>query len=322
VVRGRLGSLLEVGTGFHNELTGRENVYLNGSILGMTRREVARKFDEIVAFSEMEKFLDTPVKRYSSGMYVRLAFAVAAHLELDTLLVDEVLAVGDLDFQKKCMAKMGTIAGGGRTVVFVSHNLGLIHRLCDRAILLRQGAVAQDGPAGEVIQAYLRDNQSHKGQWHRPDELSATKDVVLRTARILALDGRVAGVVNCEDGFRVEIEYEVTRATPNFEVGFSVRNVEGVAVFSSHDCDTAEWGARVRPAGRYRSTCTVPGHLLAPGGYFITLAAHVVNQQTFEILRDVLAFEVAILGCIRTKRNDTRPGVITPVFNWSIDRTA
>ena len=174
-MRGRVGSLLEVGTGFHNELSGRENVYLNGSILGMSRKEIDRKFDEIVAFAEIDRFLDTPVKRYSSGMYVRLAFAVAAQLDLEILLVDEVLAVGDLDFQKKCLQKMGSIAEGGRTVIFVSHNLGLIHRLCGRAVLLRQGQVECDGPSNEVIQSYLNDNLSHEGQWERPANLSPGK---------------------------------------------------------------------------------------------------------------------------------------------------
>src|SRR5262249_41911163 len=166
-------------------LTGRENIYLNGSILGMSRREIDRKFDEIVAFAELDRFLDTPVKRYSSGMYVRLAFAVAAHLDLEILLVDEVLALGDLEFQKKCLQKMDSIAEAGRTVIFVSHNLGIIHRFCNRAVLLRSGQVAKDGPADEVIQAYLNDNLSHEGWWERPVGAPAGKDVVLRRAQVL-----------------------------------------------------------------------------------------------------------------------------------------
>jgi homopolymeric O-antigen transport system ATP-binding protein len=319
-IRGRVGSLLEVGTGFHNELTGRENIYLNGSILGMSRREIDRKFDEIVAFAELDRFLDTPVKRYSSGMYVRLAFAVAAHLDLEILLVDEVLAVGDLEFQKKCLQKMDSIAHGGRTVVFVSHNLGIIHRLCERAVLLRHGQVAEDGPAAGVIQAYLNDNLSHEGEWERPDTARVGKDVVLRRAQILDKDGRVAGVVNCDEGLRVAVEYEVMRPTPNFEVGIALRNSEGVTVVVSLDSDTGDWLGRTRPAGVYRSTCAVPAHLLAPGTYFLTVAAHVINQQTFDSQHDALAFEVAETGCIRTKRNDRRVGVVTPVFNWEIAR--
>jgi lipopolysaccharide transport system ATP-binding protein len=322
VIRGRVGSLLEVGTGFHNELTGRENIYLNGSILGMTRREITRKFDEIVAFAEMDRFLDTPVKRYSSGMYVRLAFAVAAHLDLDILLVDEVLAVGDLDFQKKCMAKMGTIARGGRTVIFVSHNLGLIHRLCDRAVLLRLGQVHSDGPAADVIQTYLRDNQSHAGRWERPADHPATREVILCRAEIIGPDGNIGGVVDCEDAFRIAIEYEVTRPTPNFEIGLALRNPEGITVLVSLDSDTAEWLDRTRPPGRYRSVCTVPSHLLAPATYTLTFAAHVINQQTFDTQHDALTFEVTEAGCIRTKRNDRRAGVITPVFDWKISKVS
>ena len=176
-LHGRVGSLLEVGTGFHNELTGRENVYMNGSILGMSRKEIDRKFDEIVAFAEMDRFLDTPVKRYSSGMYVRLAFAVAAHLDLEILLIDEVLAVGDSDFQKKCLRKMGTISQSGRTVVFVSHNLGLIHRLCERAVLLKQGQIACDGRAADVIEAYLNEGLSYQGQWERSTKPCADAEV-------------------------------------------------------------------------------------------------------------------------------------------------
>jgi lipopolysaccharide transport system ATP-binding protein len=321
-LRGRVGSLLEVGTGFHNELTGRENIYLNGSILGMTRREIDRKFDEIVAFAEMHRFLDTPVKRYSSGMFVRLAFAVAAHMDLEILLVDEVLAVGDLDFQKKCMQKMGSIAQGGRTIVFVSHNLGLIHRLCGRAVLLRHGQVDRDGPATEVISAYLNDNISHDGRWDRPSDLPAGRDVCLRRARILGQDGTAGGVVNCDDPFRIAIDYEVLRPTPSFEVGIGLRNVEGVTVVVSLDSDTADWPDRTRAPGLYRSTCRVPAHLLAPGTYFLTFAAHVVNQQTFDMQPDALTFEVAETGCIRTKRNDRRVGVIAPVFDWTIDRVS
>jgi lipopolysaccharide transport system ATP-binding protein len=317
-VRGRVGCLLEVGTGFHPELTGRENIYLNGSILGMSRHEIARKFDEIVAFAEMERFLDTPVKRYSSGMYVRLAFAVAAHLELEVLLVDEVLAVGDLDFQKKCLQKMGTIARGGRTVLLVSHNLGVIHRLCDRAILLFQGGVRAVGPAADVIESYLFETLEHSGVWERPASLAPATEVCLRGARVLGKDGAATGIVPCEDPFEIAIDYEVMRPTPHFEIGISLRNSQGVTVFVSLDSDTGHWPDRVRPAGRYRSTCRVPAHLLAPGTYSLTFAAHVINQQTFDFQHDALAFEVGEAGCIRTKRNDRRDGVVMPILDWTI----
>jgi lipopolysaccharide transport system ATP-binding protein len=319
-IRGRIGSLLEVGTGFHPELTGRENIFLNGSILGMSRSEIDRHFDSIVAFSEVESFLDTPVKRYSSGMYVRLAFAVAAHLALDILLVDEVLAVGDIEFQKKCLAKMGDIAEGGRTVIFVSHNLGIIHRLCNRAILLRHGAVHRDGEPDAVIRTYLEENLSHEGHWERPATLPPAEEVSIRRIRILGAEDRVTGLVNSDDPFRVEVVYDVHHPLPSFEVGILLRNSHGVTILVSLDSDTAVWPSRTRPAGTYRSVCHLPGHLLAPGTYSLSCAAHIINQQTFDMVQDGLAFEVAETGCIRFKRNDRRHGVIMPVFDWEISR--
>jgi lipopolysaccharide transport system ATP-binding protein len=322
VIRGRVGSLLEVGTGFHNELTGRENIYLNGSILGMSGKEIGRKFDEIVAFAEMEQFLDTPVKRYSSGMYVRLAFAVAAHLDLEVLLVDEILAVGDLEFQKKSLQKMGDIAQSGRTVLFVSHNLGIIHRLCGRAVLLRQGRIQCMGETPGVIQAYLCESLKHEGRWERPDSLAAGQDVCLRRAEILGKDRAVTGIVPCDESFCVSIEYEVLRPLPNFEIGIALRNGQGVTVFVSLDSDTGCWQGRGRPPGMYRSVCEIPAHLLAPGTYFLTCAAHIINQQTFDTQHDALAFEVAETGCIRFKRNDRRAGVVMPVLGWDIARVS
>jgi lipopolysaccharide transport system ATP-binding protein len=240
-IKGRVGSLLEVGTGFHPELSGRENIYLNGAILGMHRHEITRKFDDIVAFAEMEKFLDTPVKRYSSGMYVRLAFAVAAHLELEIMVVDEVLAVGDVDFQKKCLQQMGNLAQGGRTVLFVSHNLGIVHRLCPRTILLRQGRIEKMGDTAEVIQSYLNESLTHDGLWERPESLPPTKEVCLRRASILNTSGSVTGIVNSEDSFAIEIESEVMRAVPNYEIGFQLRNSQGVTVTTCLYSDTATW---------------------------------------------------------------------------------
>jgi lipopolysaccharide transport system ATP-binding protein len=321
-LRGRLGSLLEVGTGFHPELTGRENIFLNGAILGMTRREIVRQFDAIVAFAEMDRFLDTPVKRYSSGMYVRLAFAVAAHLDLEILLVDEVLAVGDVDFQKKCLQQIGSIAGGGRTVLFVSHNLGLVHRLCDQTLLLRQGQIQQVGPTAEVIQTYLSEGLRHEGSWVRAATELPEREVWLVGARILGQYGQPTGLVNCEDPFHIAIDYEVGKPLPNFEVGIQLRNAQGVTVVTSLDSDTASWPGRTRPPGRYRSTCAVPAHLLAPGTYFLSFAAHIINQVTFELQHEALAFEIAETGCIRTKRNDRREGVIMPVLDWQIEAAA
>jgi lipopolysaccharide transport system ATP-binding protein len=317
-IRGRVGSLLEVGTGFHPELTGRENIYLNGAILGMRRHEITRKFDDIVAFAEMETFLDTPVKRYSSGMYVRLAFAVAAHLDLEIMVVDEVLAVGDVDFQKKCLQQMGNLAQGGRTVLFVSHNLGIVHRLCPRTILLRQGRIEKMGPTAEMIRSYLNESLTHDGLWERPESLPPTKDVCLRQARILSNHGSVTGIVNSEDPFSIEIESEVMRPVPNYEIGIQLRNSQGITITTCLDSDTATWPERTRRVGRYRSTCRFPAHLLAPGTYFLSFAAHIINQQTFDTVHDGLGFEIAEAGCIRFKRNDRRDGVVMPILDWDI----
>ncbi len=213
-LRGRVGSLLEVGTGFHPELTGRENIYLNGAILGMHRKEINAKFDQIVEFSEIGRFLDTPVKRYSSGMYMRLAFSVAAHLEPEILLVDEVLAVGDAAFQKKCLGKMGQVAGEGRTVLFVSHNMGAIQALCSRSILLADGRIVEDGPSNQVVQSYL--NRSYgdiektgEVSWSGEDNAPGGGEVRLQSIRLLSSIGQVQDHFNVKDPIQIEFTYQV-----------------------------------------------------------------------------------------------------------------
>jgi lipopolysaccharide transport system ATP-binding protein len=316
--RGRLGSLLEVGTGFHPELTGRENIYMNGSILGMSRQEINRKFDEIVSFAEMSQFLDTPVKRYSSGMYVRLAFAVAAHLDLEILLVDEVLAVGDLEFQKKCLQKMGDIATGGRTVLFVSHNMAIIHRLCERCLVLRQGRVQTFAPTEEAIQSYLAEAVAHSGVWQRHPSIPSGHEVQVQSVRILNEEGNPTGIIACQSPFDIAVEYQALRDLPPFEIAIQIKNAQGMPIFSSLDSDTAEWPGRSRPAGKYRSLCRIPGHLLAPGSYSLTFGALIINQQVFDFHWDALSFEVSSVGCITTKRNHRRLGVIVPILDWQI----
>nr|NIS42913.1 ABC transporter ATP-binding protein [Desulfuromonadales bacterium] len=210
-IRGRVSSLLEVGTGFHPELTGRENVYLNGTILGMRKKEVDRKFDEIVDFSGIEKFIDTPVKRYSSGMKVRLAFSVAAHLEPEILIIDEVLAVGDADFQRKCLDTMKRVGGEGRTVLFVSHNMPAVTRLCNRTILLEEGRVAADGPSGAVVTRYL--NSGHDSmavrEWPDAHKAPGGKVARLRAVRVKAKDGQMTESVDIRKPFQIEMEYDV-----------------------------------------------------------------------------------------------------------------
>src|SRR5262245_4126636 len=212
-IRGRVASLLEVGTGFHPELSGRENIYLNGSILGMTRAEIRRRFDEIVAFAEVEKFLDTPVKRYSSGMYVRLAFAVAAHLEPEILIVDEVLAVGDTEFQKKCLGRMGEVAQGGRPVIFVSHNMSAVHRLCTRAIVMHQGQILLDGSVDDAVREYIKLGEAEVGERVWPVVATAPGDEVIRMTGIRTRNaaGLPTGHVDVHEAFGVEIDYVVKK---------------------------------------------------------------------------------------------------------------
>jgi ABC-type polysaccharide/polyol phosphate transport system ATPase subunit len=232
--RGRVAPLLEVGTGFHPELTGRENVYLNGAILGMSRRDTARRFDEIIAFAGVDRFVDTPVKRYSSGMYLRLAFSVAAHLEPDILVVDEVLAVGDAEFQAKCLGRMATVEREGRTVVFVSHNLEAITRLCARAVWLDQGAATAIGPAGEVVDTYLAD----LGRETEESFADRSGPVALRSVRVVDAAARTVEVMRRDQPFTVEVRFLVRAAVPGLDVAVHLYNTHGVEVLSEAWGDT------------------------------------------------------------------------------------
>jgi len=273
-IRGRLGSLLEVGTGFHGELTGRENIYLNGAILGMRRREIERRFDEIVDFSEVERFLDTPLKRYSSGMTVRLAFAVAAHLEPEILLVDEVLAVGDVGFQRKCIGKMSAVASEGRTVVFVSHNMAVIQSLCKRGIVLEGGAVAVDAPIGEAVSAYLRAVESDAAvDLGERQDRSGWNEVWLTEVEVRGANGagRLATGRPAHFVFRVERARGFERA--RISCRFTVVNLLGhpVATFSSDDPGPADTEAA---ASEGKFGCEVPELPLVPGRYRIDVEVH------------------------------------------------
>ena len=258
---GRVGSLLEVGTGFHPELTGRENIYLNGAILGMGRREIGRKFDEIVAFAEIEQFLDTPVKRYSSGMYVRLAFAVAAHLEPEILVVDEVLAVGDAAFQKKCLGKMKEVSGHGRTVLFVSHNMAAITQLCSRAIWVDNGQFELEGGPESVVKAYLTTGSIARAdrRWTYPGDAPGNQWVRLLGCRVVQ-DGSLAPVVNINQPSQVELEFQVLRPARNLITGVSYYDDTGNCLFAS--CD---WRPNSLDPGRYRNKVEIPPQLLAEG---------------------------------------------------------
>lgn len=318
---GRVGSLLEVGTGFHPELTGRENIQLNAAILGMKREELAAKFDEIVAFAEVEKFIDTAVKHYSSGMYLRLAFSVAAHLEPEILIVDEVLAVGDAAFQKKCLGKMEGVAKEGRTVLFVSHNMQAVTRLCERVILLENGEVAGDGPASQLVTRYLSSSEGSTKlrEWNDPVRAPGSDVVRLRAVRTRAEDGQPTDLVDIRKPVAVEIEYDVLKSGCMFHPCFSVHNSEGVHLFSAQDTDRT-WMRKPRPVGRYTSTGWIPGDLLNEGAMFVGVAIWTLAPDICHFYeRDAVAFHVVDSfeeGSSRGGWLGNVPGVIRPFCKW------
>lgn len=317
-IRGRVGSLLEVGTGFHPELTGRENVFLNGAILGMTRAEITAKFDEIVAFSEVERFIDTPVKHYSTGMSLRLAFAVAAHLEPEILVVDEVLAVGDAEFQRKCLGKMGDVAQQGRTIVLVSHNMAAITDLCGRAMLLNSGRVTAEGEPTDVVAQYLAAGGTSSSSWSLPETERAddAADVIFESVRVLSNDGAPTGFVGALDPFSVELTYTVHRSVRGVEVFVGVMKEGTTLVFLTMDTDSTEWSGRIREEGRYISKCHVPGGLLGPGDYVINIGCHVPGIRFIRGHRSVVSFGVSDAGYWLRRR---RQGAITPRIEWEVD---
>lgn len=318
---GRVGSLLEVGTGFHPELTGRENIYLNGAVLGMSAEEIGRKFDEIVVFAEIEKFMDTPVKHYSSGMYLRLAFAVAAHLEPEILLVDEVLAVGDARFQRKCLDKMQDVAQHGRTVLFVTHNMPAITRLCPRAILLDNGLVLRDGPSHEVVSAYLKSDLGTTAarEWMNISAAPGNDKVRLCAVRVRNHAGEVSDALDIRRPVQIETEYEVLQ--PGYELvpDCQISNDEGLLLFVTGDQRSA-WGRRPKPAGRFISTVVIPGNLLAEGTMFVTVAMNTMEPEAIHYLeRDAVAFQVIDSMDGDSARGDyagPMGGVVRPLLQW------
>ncbi len=320
-IYGRVGSLLEVGTGFHPELTGRENIYLNGAILGMRRNEIERKFDEIVDFSEVEKFIDTPVKHYSSGMYLRLAFAVAAHLEPEILIVDEVLAVGDARFQRKCLDKMQDVGQEGRTVLFVSHNMPAITRLCERTILLDNGQVLKDGPSHQVVSVYLNSGLgvSAAREWLDPAKAPGGEIARLCAVRVRTEDGRITDAMDIRRPIRVEMEYEVLKPGYLLLPHFHFMNEDGVHVFVTIDQD-AEWRNSPRPVGKYVNTAWVPGNFLTEGTIFVTPAMTTMNPNIMQFYeRDIIAFQVIDSLDGDSARGDwagRMGGVVRPLLKW------
>jgi homopolymeric O-antigen transport system ATP-binding protein len=311
-LRGRVASLLEVGTGFHPELTGRENIYLNGTILGMRKLEIDRKFDQIVAFSEIEKFLETPVKRYSSGMYVRLAFAIAAHLEPEILIVDEVLAVGDYAFQKKCLGKMRDVASGdGRTVLFVSHNMGAISQLCEVGIQLEQGKVAMIGPVRDVIKSYMKSGlDRNAAQAHF--EIDPTKPGQFLSAEILHSDNSPSSDFSCDEPITIRLRYEVRQVVAGTYLTLYLQNMEGTRVLFSDVRDTSpDIGERLG-VGVHTFQITIPGRLLAPTSYLLTIGSAGRYSGVLDHHHDCCEFTLRDLDT----QNQTRPGVLGIQLPW------
>jgi lipopolysaccharide transport system ATP-binding protein len=310
-LHGRVASLLEVGTGFHPELSGRENIYLNGTILGMRKREVDQKLDEIVAFAEVERFLDTPVKRYSSGMYVRLAFAVAAHLEPEILLVDEVLAVGDADFQAKCLGKMGEVARHGRTILFVSHNMAAVQRLCTRAILLERGRLTLDADPRSVTQRYL-------GGEERPrfEATARTGKAQLIAAQLLSAAGEPIERPLSTEPFVIELDYAFPTAAPGTRLGIGFLSADGVPLFTSNVRDV---GLELPPKpGEYRARVTVPGGVLLAGQYH--LAVCLWNpREVLDLQEPALSLTVDAGPSILYIDGPDRKGFVHLPLEWQLE---
>lgn len=322
-IHGRVGSLLEVGTGFHPELTGRENIYMNGAILGMKRSEIERKFDEIVAFSEVEKFIDTPVKRYSSGMYLRLAFAVAAHLEPEILVVDEVLAVGDAEFQRKCLGKMSDVAHEGRTVLFVSHNMSAVLRLTEEAIVLNKGQMALRAATPAAVDFYLSSGYAQTGErvW-MADEIPAGASPFRPIAmRVIDSRGKKVDLVRSTEPVSVEIEYALSAPISGLRVGVYLMTTRGDQVFTSFDTDDAQLFERysTRPAGHYISRFSIPADYLNEGRYVLGLNASTYRVKRYFMDEQALIFTVDPAGAAGMQWGEPRLGVVRPRLDWQIE---
>lgn len=320
-VHGSVSSLLEVGIGFHGELSGRENIYLNGAILGMRRNEIARNFDEIVAFAEIEKFIDTPVKRYSSGMYLRLAFAVAAHLQSEILIVDEVLAVGDAQFQKKCLGKMSEIRSGGRTILFVSHNLAAIQTLCSRALWVQEGRAIEDGQPAAVVADYLKTATMFVGEriWNSPSEAPGGDEVRLHAIRLIPEGDTSVELMNTGTPLVIEIQYWSLKSDTKLNLSMSVYNQEEICVFSSNSAGEQTWNDKPLPAGLFRTRCHIPGNMLNDGAYRVSLL--VIKESATVVHRedDALVFEIQDNVEDRNGWYGRWDGVIRPKLYWSTE---
>lgn len=320
LIKGRVASLLEVGTGFHPELSGRENIYLNGAILGMSKAEIRRRFDEIIAFAEVEKFLDTPVKRYSSGMYVRLAFSVAAHLEPEILIVDEVLAVGDAQFQKKCLGKMDEAGSEGRTILFVSHNMGAVKSLCSRAILLNQGQVLLDAGVGSTVDRYLSSghniSEAGKVAWDN-DDAPCCEEICLKSISLLGPDKEVHSIYDAAKFIDVEIQFKVKTPVCGMRVVLTLLTNDGIPAFAS--TNHAEFGSYEFSAGTYKTICRIPADLLNAGRYWVNVHFGITGVKVLIQGKEYLALSVESSGGHGSIASETWPGVIAPRLRWSLE---
>lgn len=324
-VYGRIGSLLEVGTGFHPDLTGRENIFLNGTILGIGRVEITRRFDEIVAFSGVEEFIDTPVKWYSSGMYLRLAFAVAAHLDTEVLIMDEVLAVGDTGFQQKCLDKMHEIRMQGRTILFVSHSMAAVTRLCNRAILFDKGQMIKDGPAFQVVNEYIGESLqvSSVREWSEVDEAPGNDIVRLRRVRVCDESGQTSETTDIRKPIGIEFTFDVLQPGSVILPKIDLFSEAGVHLFAAHDVSSV-WRHQPRPVGTHLSTAWIPGNFLSEGNLLVhaSLVTHTPATVLHAQEPNVVTFQVIDHQHKDSARGDyvgAIPGVIRPVINWTTD---
>jgi lipopolysaccharide transport system ATP-binding protein len=319
---GRVGSLLEVGTGFHPELTGRDNVWLNGAILGMRRAEIQRRFDEIVEFAGISRFLDTPVKRYSSGMYVRLAFAVAAHLDPDILVVDEVLSVGDAEFQKKCLAKMGETSRSGRTVLFVSHNMAAVRSLCSRAIVLEEGKQTFDGSPMQAVAHYLRGQSANRAQrvWDDVRRAPGGDGVACRSVAVRDAHGEVTADIDVQEPFSLEVDFEIHEDGQRAGLTLVMFNDQGTMLFSTLNNRDPDWHGRALARGTYRSICRIPDNLLNGGDHSVSVLVWTDGYRVLAREDDVVHFHVHDTGGARGDYMGGMEGALRPALQWQTEK--
>lgn len=318
-IRGRVASLLEIGTGFHPELTGYENIFLNGAIMGMTKKEIKAKLNDIIKFAGIEKFIDTPVKRYSSGMYIRLAFSVAAHMEPDILIVDEVLAVGDASFQKKCLGKMNEVAKKqGRTVLFVSHNMTAIQNLCERCILLENGVIKKQGKTDDVISYYLGQTNGNTtiGEYkHSKNDFLANDSVELISVKLTNQNGDVSADFGSTENIYVLTEYNIKKELSALVIDAGIKNEDGLTIFHSTDNDDGKLAGKKRVPGTYISRCQIPQSLLNTGKYFIWVGGSIPKIEQFFHAKNILSFNLRSTGG-PTSVDPPRSGVVCPELKW------